>query len=118
MYYQNMDDSNAAEMMAALAHKDRLRAFRLLMHHAPDGLSAGDIARALQIAPSSLTFHLGVLKRAGLVDSHRVRRSIFYKAALQQMHSILEFLINDCCEGHPEVCGFGEREKPSDAANR
>lgn len=103
-----MDDSTAAEVMSALAHQDRLRAFRLLMHHAPEGLSAGEISKTLDIAPSSLTFHLGVLKRVGLVDSNRVQRSIFYAAALTRMQSILEFLMNDCCRGHPEVCGFNE----------
>lgn len=101
-----MNESNAAEAMAALGHKDRLRALRLLMHSAPEGLSAGEISRSLKIAPSSLTFHLGVLKRVGLVNSNRVQRSIFYTPVLAQIQSMLEFLMNDCCQGHPEVCGF------------
>ena len=95
-------------MMAALAHEDRLRAFRLLVRQAPQGMSAGEIARSLHIAPSSLTFHLGVLKKAGLVNSHRLQRSIIYLAVTAQMQAILDFLMNDCCQGHPEICGFRE----------
>ena len=104
-----MNYQKAVDAMAALAHEDRLKAFRLLVRHAPEGLSAGDISKALDLAPSLLTFHLGVLKRAGLVNSHRQQRSIFYMAVLERMQSLLEFLINDCCQGHPEVCGFNER---------
>ena len=71
-------------------------------------MSAGEIARSLRIAPSSLTFHLGVLKKVGLVDSHRLQRSIIYFVVTAQMQAILEFLMNDCCQEHPEICGFRE----------
>lgn len=101
-----MHDADAAQAIAALAHEDRLRAFRLLVRHAPDGMRAGDLSKSLQIAPSSLTFHLGVLKRVGLVESRRVQRSIFYEAVTARMQSVLAYLMHDCCQGHPEVCGF------------
>lgn len=96
----------AAKALAALAHEDRLRAFRLLMRNVPEGLRAGDISRSLKIPPSSLSFHLGVLKQAGLVRSHRFQRSIVYNAVLNRTQAMLKFLVNDCCQDHPGVCGF------------
>ncbi|MDA9981922.1 helix-turn-helix domain-containing protein [Gammaproteobacteria bacterium] len=101
-----MNEQHAVDAMVSLGHVDRLRAFRLLMRHLPDGLRAGELAEALGISPSALTFHLGVLKRAKLVRARRSQRSIIYSPALDQMHAVLEFLMNDCCQGNPEVCGF------------
>ena len=108
-----MNNANAVRALASLAHEDRLRAFKLLMRHVPQGLRAGDISRKLKIPPSSLSFHLGVLKQAGLVRSHRVQRSIVYSAVLDRTQAMLKFLVNDCCQGHPGVCGFKQIESAS-----
>jgi len=101
-----MDEQLAVEAMVSLGHADRIRAFRLLMRHVPDGMRAGELSEALGISPSALTFHLGVLKRARLVHARRSQRSIIYYPVLDQMHAVLEFLMNDCCQGNPQVCGF------------
>ena len=103
-----MNDSTAVKALAALAHEDRLRAFRLLMRNVPAGLCAGDISRKLKIPPSSLTFHLGVLRGAGLVRSRRIQRSIVYSVAIDRTQAMLKFLMNDCCRGRPEVCRFDQ----------
>ncbi|HEY5627645.1 MAG TPA: metalloregulator ArsR/SmtB family transcription factor [Nitrospira sp.] len=90
--------------MSALANAHRLRVFRLLVRLGPEGLSAGDIAASLSVAPSSLSFHLSHLERAGLIDSRREQRRIIYAANLEGMGRLLSFLTEDCCGGNPEIC--------------
>ena len=90
--------------LAALAHAHRLQAFRLLVRHAPGGVSAGDIAAHLRVPPSSLSFHLAHLERAGLVRARRAQRRILYSADLDAMGRLLAHLTEDCCGGHPEIC--------------
>jgi ArsR family transcriptional regulator, arsenate/arsenite/antimonite-responsive transcriptional repressor len=98
-------DTVVAAMMA-LAHKTRLAAFRLLVRVGPDGMSAGAIATRLGVRPSTLSHHLAGLERAGLLQSRRLRRQIFYACDYEGVRGVLEFLINDCCRGHPDLCGF------------
>ena len=99
-----MIDTDALAALSALAHECRLQVFRLLVRRSPEGVSAGDIAAHIQLAPSSLSFHLGHLERAGLITSRREQRHIFYTANLGGMHQLLTFLTEDCCNGHPEIC--------------
>ncbi len=99
-----MIDSRALAALSALAHEYRLRVFRLLVRHSPEGLAAGDIAAHMQLPPSSLSFHLGHLERAGLIASRREQRHIIYTANLDGMRRLLSFLTEDCCDGHPAVC--------------
>jgi DNA-binding transcriptional ArsR family regulator len=99
-----MSDNNALAALSALAHEHRLRVFRLLMRHSPAGLAAGDIAAQMQLPPSSLSFHLGSLERAGLIASRREQRHIIYTANLDGMRGLLSFLTEDCCNGDPGVC--------------
>ncbi len=100
-----MNDRLAVEALAALAQETRLRVFRLLVAAGPGGLPAGDVAQAAQVPPSTLTFHLERLERAGLVRSCRRGRQILYAAELEAMRRLLAFLTEDCCNGHPELCG-------------
>lgn len=99
-----MLESDALAALCALGHEHRLRVFRLLMRHSPEGLAAGDIAAHMQVPPSSLSFHLGQLERAGLIASRREQRHIIYTANLVGMRHLLSFLTEDCCNGHPEIC--------------
>ena len=106
-----MDESAAVKAMTSLGHEVRMQAFRLLMRNIPHGLRAGELSHALKISPPSLSFHMAALKNGGLVQSRRSHRSIISSASLQQMQSMLRFLINDCCDGNPEVCGFVSQTK-------
>ena len=99
-----MSDANALASLSALAHEYRLGVFRLLVRRSPEGLAAGDIAAHMHLPPSSLSFHLGHLERAGLIASRREQRHIIYTANLGGMRHLLSFLTEDCCNGHPEVC--------------
>jgi len=99
-----METTAAVAALGALAHEGRLEVFRLLVQTGPDGVAAGDIARATGAAPSTLSANLSVLTRAGLIAARRDGRSIIYTAAYEQMRGLLGFLMEDCCAGKPEIC--------------
>lgn len=85
--------------LAALAQHHRLAAFRMLVEAGPDGLAAGVIATRLDLAPSSLSFHLAQLERAGLVSTVRAGRSILYSADFAAMTALIGYLTENCCGG-------------------
>lgn len=90
--------------LAALAQSTRLDVFRLLVKHEPEGLAAGDIARALAVPQNTMSSHLGVLSRAGLVTAQRHSRRIVYRADLIRFRAVMLFMLTDCCDGRPEIC--------------
>jgi ArsR family transcriptional regulator len=94
----------AVNMLAALGHEGRLAIFRLLVKAGPEGVAAGQIARTLDVLPNTLSANLSVLAHAGLVASRREGRSIIYSADYGAMSGMLSFLIEDCCNGAPEIC--------------
>lgn len=99
-----MDFGKAIDALSALAHEGRLAVFRLLVKAGPVGMAAGDIARTLKTAPNTMSAQLLVLSNAGLVHARREGRSIIYNADYTRMTSLLKFLTEDCCSGHPEIC--------------
>ncbi|WP_041605194.1 ArsR/SmtB family transcription factor [Tistrella mobilis] len=100
-----MDEPQALTAFAALSQETRLRIVRLLVTAGPDGLAAGAIGEAMGGASSSrMSFHLGQLQQAGLVTSRRNGRSILYSAAYPALSDLVDFLMRDCCQGHPAVC--------------
>lgn len=100
-----MDAELAITALSALAQETRLAAFRLLVRQGPNGLPAGAIATRLGINPSTMSHHLGLLERAGLVRSHRVQRQIFYATHYQGVRALMAFLNQDCCRSDPSLCG-------------
>lgn len=100
-----MDDGKAVAAFAALAQKTRLAIFRLLVQAGPSGLPAGAIGDRLSVPPSTLSFHLKELDRAGLLRSWRRQRSMLYAVDYHGMRELLTFLTQDCCNGRPEICG-------------
>jgi len=99
-----MELSVAIKRLSALAQESRLSVFRLLVKAGPAGVSAGEIARSLEITPNTLSAQLTVLANAGLVASRRDGRSIIYAAGYDSMSELLVYLMEDCCQGRPEVC--------------
>ncbi|HXV29240.1 MAG TPA: metalloregulator ArsR/SmtB family transcription factor [Sinorhizobium sp.] len=99
-----MEQENAILALAALAQATRLDAFRLLVRHEPEGLPAGEIARALAVPHNTLSTHLNILSRAGLVTSERHSRLIVYRANVSLLTDLTLFLAKDCCGGNPSVC--------------
>ncbi len=93
-----MDEaSRTVSALGALAHEHRLALFRLLVERGPDGLAAGEIAARLGVLPSSLTFHLQHLLRAGLLTRRRVGRRLIYAADFAAMRALLAYLTRNCC---------------------
>jgi DNA-binding transcriptional ArsR family regulator len=99
-----MMESQALDAFGALAQETRLRIVRLLVRAGPGGLSAGAVAVRVGVPASTLSFHLGHLERAGLVRSRRDARSIVYSADVAAFAGLLQFLMEDCCAGSPEIC--------------
>ena len=94
-----METTNAVAALAALAQDNRLDVFRLLVQAGPDGMPAGAVADALDLAPNTLTFHFDRLRMAGLVTVRREGRSMIYAAQFNTMNALLGFLTENCCGG-------------------
>jgi DNA-binding transcriptional ArsR family regulator len=99
-----MDLAGAIAALSALAHAGRLEVFRLLVRVGPEGLPAGEIARATASLPNTLSTNLGLLAGAGLARSRRDGRSVIYSAGYERMGELLAFLMEDCCAGNPQIC--------------
>jgi DNA-binding transcriptional ArsR family regulator len=100
----NLSPAHALAALAALGQSTRLEVFRLLVRCAPNGLPAGAIAATIDCPNNTLSSHLAILARAGLVRGTRDGRSITYRADLDGMRALVAFLLTDCCNGHPEIC--------------
>lgn len=99
-----MDIKSAVTQLASIAQDSRLTMFRLLVQAGDDGLPAGDIAEALAIPSSTLSFHLKALSQAGLVESRQVSQHIYYSANYQAMNDLLMYLTENCCAGERKCC--------------
>ena len=93
------DTGTAVVALAALAQPTRLAIFRLLIQYAPEGLTAGAIATALDLAPATLSFHLKELANAGLAVDQREGRHIRYRADIAAMNALIGYLTDHCCRG-------------------
>ena len=96
-----MEKTDAVTALAALAQDNRLDVFRLLVQAGPEGMPAGAVAQALDLAPNTLTFHFDRLRTAGLVTVRREGRSMIYAARYETMNDLLGFLTDNCCGGAP-----------------
>jgi len=99
-----MDNIDAVAALAALAQTTRLDTFRLLVQHEPEGVPAGELARLMAVPQNTMSAHLSILARAGLVSGERRSRSIIYRANLARLREMTLFLLKDCCAGRSDVC--------------
>ena len=99
-----MKSKQALTAFGALSQQTRLDIFRQLVRLAPNSIPAGELAHDLDVPPSTLSSHLAILQRAGLVKSERQSRTILYSADLDGARDLLTFLVKDCCRGQPERC--------------
>ena len=102
-----MEVKEAIAAFAALAQEHRLAVFRLLVRAGPNGLSAGEIAERVAVPSSTLSHHLAHLERAHVLRSWRVQRQIYYAVDIEGTRRLVAFLTEECCEGRPEICGYG-----------
>ena len=98
-----MDTTQVLAALAAIAQESRLAIFRLLVQVGPDGMAATRIAEQLDIAPSSLSFHLKELTHARLITARSAGRFIIYAADIAVMNGLIGYLTENCCGGVP--CG-------------
>jgi ArsR family transcriptional regulator, arsenate/arsenite/antimonite-responsive transcriptional repressor len=99
-----MESKHAIEALGALAHEYRLAIYRHLVEQGPEGLSAGAIGEAVGLAPSSLTFHLQNLHRAGLIVQRRESRSLIYSVDFAVMNDLVGYLTENCCSASGSSC--------------
>src|SRR5271154_49263 len=99
-----MEKTDIVTALAALAQDNRLDVFRLLVQAGPDGMPAGEIAEALDLAPNTLTFHFDRLRVAGLVTVRRDGRSMIYAARYEAMNGLIAYLTENCCGSAPDQC--------------
>lgn len=99
-----MIEDAALAALAALANPTRLAAFRLLVRHEPAGLATGQLAGALGLAQSTVSTHLAVLAKAGLVRAEKHGRHVIQRAHIATLHALMVFLARDCCAGNAELC--------------
>jgi ArsR family transcriptional regulator len=100
--------------LGALAHEHRLAIYRLLVERGPEGLSAGVIGDRVGLLPSSLTFHLQNLQRAGLITQQRVSRQLFYSIDFAVMNGLVGYLTENCCRDSSgaDCCAPAQATKP------
>lgn len=99
-----MYERQALTSFAALSQETRLRIIRLLVRAGAPGMPAGEIAQEMNVSPSNVSFHLKELERAGMIASRREARSIIYAANYAVLGGLIRFLMEDCCDGRPEIC--------------
>ena len=99
-----MNANQVVAALGALAHETRLAVFRMLVERGPDGLSAGTIAEALALPPSSLTFHLQQLSHAGLITQRRLSRQLIYATDFAAMNAVMGYLTENCCGSGAAAC--------------
>lgn len=100
-----MQEPTAVAALSALAHRHRLRIFRLLVRAGPSGVPAGEIAEHVGISATAMSFHLKELDHAGLVTATRAGRYVRYAIRVEGMRQLLTYLTEDCCQGQPALCG-------------
>lgn len=99
-----MEKNRALDCLSALGQETRLDAFRMLVHAGAEGMPASEVSIRLNVPANTLSTHLAVLQRAGLVSSRREGRVMRYFSDMDGMRNLLEFLLQDCCGGRPERC--------------
>lgn len=101
-----MEMNLALRALAALSQESRLQIFKLLIHYGPRGLPAGEISSRLHVAPATLSYHLNGLQHSGLIDCRRDGRHLIYFARYSAISELMDFLMENCCQGNPEACAF------------
>ncbi len=94
-----MTELRAIALLGALAQETRLRIVRYLVGRGLEGAPASEIGKTVGAASS----HLSALEKAGAISAERRSRYILYRANLEELGGLISFLLNDCCEAHPDI---------------
>ncbi|MET0361786.1 MAG: helix-turn-helix transcriptional regulator [Sphingobium sp.] len=99
-----MNIIDAVAVLSALGQPTRLDTFKLLVRTGPQGMAASDIASAIGVPRNTMSAHLAILGKAGLVEAERVSRQIYYRPCLPRLATLTGFLMDGCCGGRTELC--------------
>jgi len=98
-----MKEEKVLSMLSALSQETRLKILRYLVQRGEAGASAGEIGKAVEATSSRASFHLAALEQAGVISSQRQSRHIIYQAEIGNLGRLISFLLNDCCDNHPDI---------------
>ena len=99
-----MSKQSTLDALSALGQETRLEAFRLLVRAGGPGVPAGEISAQIGVVQNTMSAHLRILEHAGLVRAERSGRTIRYVADMTGFRDLLAYLMEDCCNGTPELC--------------
>ncbi len=85
-----------AEAFKALSHRTRLAIFYHLVRQGEGGDTVGNLQEALGVPWATLSHHLDVLRRAGLLASRREERYIYYRVRPERVSDLVR-LLTACC---------------------
>ena len=106
-----MKEEQALKLLGALSQETRLRIVRYLVQRGAEGASAGEVGKQVGAISSRASFHLSALENAGVISSERQSRNIIYRANSANLGNLISFLLNDCCDNHPDIracCGLDD----------
>ncbi|KLV05361.1 ArsR family transcriptional regulator [Photobacterium aquae] len=92
-----MNRDQATVIFDSLSSGIRLDAWRLLVKAGKTGLVAGEMAKQMDVAPNSLSFHLKAMLHAGLVSVEQQGRFQRYRANIPVMMELIGYLTEECC---------------------
>ena len=91
----------AADALAALGNRTRLRIFKLLVKAGPEGTNIGTLQQRLAIPATTLSHHIVSLTKAGLVEQQRRGREVICTANYNAVNNVLAYVKTECCAGLP-----------------
>ncbi|MFA6013952.1 MAG: metalloregulator ArsR/SmtB family transcription factor [Gallionellaceae bacterium] len=105
-----MKSTQVVKALSALAQPTRLAIYRLLVASGAQGLAAGQIAEKLKVSPATMSFHFKTLSHAELIERRQDGRFIYYAANFKVMNGMVDYLTENCCGGHAEICNIPSKK--------
>ncbi|HUI59996.1 MAG TPA: helix-turn-helix transcriptional regulator [Steroidobacteraceae bacterium] len=99
-----MKSKDVIGALSALASEARLAVYKLLVKRGPEGYTPSELASRLGLPAPTLSFHLKGLTQAGLVESRREGRNLFYRPNFARMNALVGFLTENCCSLADQAC--------------
>ena len=87
----------AARQLESLGSPVRLKLYRTLVRAGEEGLPVGALQAKLDIAASTLSHHIRILKEAGLIAQERQATTLICRANYPAMDALVGYLVDECC---------------------
>ena len=91
-YLAEVQSKQAMAAMSALAQPTRLAAYKALLAAGPDGMHSGELAERVGASTASMSTHLAILARAGLIDQERLGRNVVCRAVPGSAEALAAFV--------------------------